>query len=157
MDLTSLQSHSLFGGITADQIETIRPFFNESSFRTGEFIENEGERGSRIFFITRGSVEIIKKLKHENGYRRLLALSEGDTFGEMELIDVQPCAASVRVLEDTTTLTLSHKGLYEIHKNSCEIFSILIMNLAREISRRLRKEDDMLAEFEESYNDLRQK
>jgi len=150
MDLTALQSHSLFGGITADQIGTIRHSFNESSFRAGEFIEKEGERGSRIFFITRGSVEIIKKLKHENGYRSLLALSEGDTFGEMELIDVQPCAASVRALEDTTTLTLSNKGLYEIHKNSCEIFSILIMNLAREISRRLRKEDDMLAEFEES-------
>ncbi len=150
MDLTFLQSHSLFGGITAEQIEMIRPFFSESYFRTGEFIEREGDRGSRIFFITEGSVEIIKKLKHAAGFRRLLLLDAGETFGEMELIDVQPCAASVRALADTKTLTLSNRGLYEINKTSCRIFSILIMNLARDISRRLRKEDDMLAEFVET-------
>ena len=150
MDLTSLQSHSLFGGITTDQIELIRPFFKENSFGAGDFIEREGERGSRIFFITKGSVEIIKKRKHRDGFRRLLVLDEGETFGEMELIDIQPCAASVRALEDTTALTLSNRGLYEINKCSCQIFSILIMNLARDISRRLRIEDELLAEIEES-------
>lgn len=152
IDLTSLHSHSLFGGITENQIEEIRPFFHEEVFAAGDFIEREGERGDRIFFITEGSVEIIKKLKHANGYRRLLILDEGETFGEMELIDVQPCAASVRALENTRALTLSNRGLYEISKLNCEIFSLLIMNLAREISRRLRKEDDMLAEFEKNEN-----
>ncbi len=154
MDFTSLQAYSLFGGITAEQIESIRSFFNEYSFHTGEFIEKEGERGNRIFFITKGSVEILKKLKHRDGFRRLLVLDEGETFGEMELIDAQPCAASVRALEETKTLTLSNRGLHEISKYSCKIFSILIMNLARDISRRLRLEDDMLSEFIETSRDF---
>ncbi len=148
IDLTSLHSHSLFGGITEEQIEEIRQFFKEELFSRGEFIEREGERGDRIYFITEGTVEIIKKLKFRDGFRQLLVLSEGETFGEMELIDVQPCAASVRALADTRTLTLSNKGLYGISKLNCRIFSILIMNLAREISRRLRKEDDLLAEIQ---------
>jgi len=90
IDLTSLHSHSLFGGITEGQIEEIRTFFNEEVFNRGDFIEQEGERGDRIFFITEGEVEIIKKLKFGRGYRQLLVLDEGETFGEMELIDVQP-------------------------------------------------------------------
>ncbi len=150
IDLTSLHSHSLFGGITEEQIEEIRPFFKEEIFDKGEFIEKEGERGDRIFFITEGAVEIIKKLKFSKGYRQLLVLPEGETFGEMELIDVQPCAASVRAVKDTRTLTLSNRGLYEISRLNCKIFSILIMNLARDISRRLRREDEMLAEIQSS-------
>lgn len=150
IDLTSLHSHSLFGGITEGQIEEIRTFFNEEVFNRGDFIEQEGERGDRIFFITEGEVEIIKKLKFGKGYRQLLVLDEGETFGEMELIDVQPCAASVRALENVRTLTLTNRGLYGISKLNCKIFSILIMNLARDISRRLRKEDEMLAEIQSS-------
>lgn len=150
IDLTSLHQHSLFGGITEGQIEEIRAFFNEEVYEKGDFIEREGERGDRIFFITDGGVEIIKKLKFSKGYRQLLILTEGETFGEMELIDVQPCAASVRALENTRTLTLTNRGLYGISKLNCRIFSILIMNLARDISRRLRKEDEMLAEIQSS-------
>ena len=150
IDLTSLHSHSLFGGITEEQIEEIRSFFNEEVFKSGDFIEREGERGDRIFFITEGGVEIIKKLKFRDGFRRLLVLSEGEVFGEMELIDIRPCAASVRALKDTKTLTLTNRGLYGISRLNCKIFSILIMNLARDISRRLRREDELLAEIQSS-------
>ena len=71
--------------------------------------------------------------------------SEGDVFGEMELIDVQPCAASVRALKHTKALTLSNKGLYQISQYDLKVFSLMIMNLARDISRRLRKADDIIA------------
>jgi CRP-like cAMP-binding protein len=146
IDLTALHNHSLFGGITKDEIEKIRPFFQVEKFTKGQFIEKEGKEGDRIYFIVQGSVEILKALIHEEENRRITVLKEGDTFGEMELIDVQPCAASVRALEDTTTLTLTNRGLYEVSKTNLKTFSLLIMNLAREISRRLRKMDDFFAE-----------
>ena len=56
VDLTSLHSHSLFGGITEDQISSIRNFFVSEEFSEGEFIEREGETGDRIFFIIEGQV-----------------------------------------------------------------------------------------------------
>ncbi|MCK4541239.1 MAG: cyclic nucleotide-binding domain-containing protein [Spirochaetales bacterium] len=146
IDLTALHNNSLFGGITEDEIEKIRHFFQVEKFTKGQFIEKEGKEGDRIYFIVQGSVEILKALTHKEKNRRITVLKEGDTFGEMELIDVQPCAASVRALEDTTTLTLTNRGLYEVSKTNLKTFSLLIMNLAREISRRLRKMDDFFAE-----------
>jgi CRP-like cAMP-binding protein len=62
VDLNSLHSHSLFGGITEDQISSIRHFFVLEEFDEGEFIEREGESGDRIYFIIEGEVEILKKI-----------------------------------------------------------------------------------------------
>ncbi len=145
VDLKSLHSHSLFGGITEDQISSIKNFFVLEEFDEDEFIEREGETGDRIYFIIEGQVEILKKITKTGNLSRIFMFSEGDVFGEMELIDVQPCAASVRALKPTRVLTLSNKGLYSISKYDLKVFSLMIMNLARDISRRLRKADEIIA------------
>jgi len=110
-----------------------------------EFIEKEGETGDKIYFIVEGQVEILKEIKASGKLSRIFMFSEGDVFGEMELIDVQPCAASVRTIKPTKVLTLSNKGLYSIRKYDLKVFSLIIMNLARDISRRLRKADEIIA------------
>ena len=145
VDLMSLHSHSLFGGITEEQISGIKDFFVYREFSEMEFIEKEGETGDKIFFIVEGQVEILKEIKESGKLSRIFMFSEGDVFGEMELIDVQPCAASVRAIKATKVLTLSNKGLYSISKSNLKVFSLLIMNLARDISRRLRKADEIIA------------
>lgn len=155
VDLESLHNHSLFGGITEEQISSIRHFFVAEEFSEGEFIETEGESGDRIYFIIEGQVEILKKMTESGNLSRIFMFSEGDVFGEMELIDVQPCAASVRAMKPTKALTLSNKGLYQISKYDLKVFSLMIMNLARDISRRLRKADEYIASYPE-INKLRE-
>ena len=145
VDLTALHNHSLFGGITEDQIARIKDFFILEEYGEGDFIEREGETGDRIYFIIEGQVEVLKKITETGKLSRIFMFSEGDVFGEMELIDVQPCAASVRALRPTTALTLSNKGLHQISQYDLKVFSLMIMNLARDISRRLRKADDIIA------------
>jgi len=145
VDLKSLHSHSLFGGITEEEIQKIHHFFKMEEFSPGEFIEKEGETGDRIYFILEGGVEILKLLEDSGEMSCIFNFSEGDVFGEMELIDVQPCAASVRATEPTKVLSLSNNGLYQISKYDLKIFSLMIMNLARDISRRLRKADKVMA------------
>jgi len=69
----------------------------------------------------------------------------GDTFGEMELIDIQPCAATVRAETDTTAVTFTNADLYHISKWNLKTYAMIIMNLAREISRRLRANNSLLS------------
>ena len=69
---------------------------------------------------------------------------------KMELIDIQPRAATVKAIKKTQVLTLSRKDLYSISKWDLQTFTFIIMNLAREVSRRLRKMDDNFAEFIEN-------
>ena len=63
----------------------------------------------------------------------------------MEVIDIQTCAASITCLSDVKTVSMSNYSLYKLSKIDIHIYAMLIMNLARDISRRLRATDSMLA------------
>ena len=136
----------MFGGITPETFETIRPFIHVEHFVEGDHVVEEGAVNDRVFFICSGSVEVLKHIagKDAEECRRITVMGTGETFGEMELIDVQPCAATVRAREDTSTLTLSNHDLYRVSKTDMKTYTLLIMNLARELSRRIRTMDMMI-------------
>ena len=142
-----LKEHSLFGGISNENLEKISPFLKTVFFAKGEEVIKEGDTDNHLYLIYKGSVEILKKVPDsENRNReRIAVLGEGDTFGEMELIDIQPRSATVRTLEDTVALTLASSDLHRIAQSDLHTFSFIVMNIAREISRRLRKMDDLVA------------
>jgi CRP-like cAMP-binding protein len=98
----------------------------------------EGERNDKIYFILEGRVEVSKQKK------RLIELKEGDTFGEMELLDVMPAAATVSALCPVRVVAISNRAVHEIYKLDPKIFSLMIMNLARDLSRRLRRMDEVV-------------
>ena len=141
-----LQSHALFGGICDEDIKKIRPLLREEHFSKGEFIFKQGEVGDRLYFLYEGSVEILSEIRSPTGVAqtRLAVLGKGDTFGEMVLIDLQHRSASVRALEEVSALTLSNRDIYQIYKNNLKAYTMIIMNIAREISRRLRKMDALV-------------
>lgn len=141
-----LQSHALFGGIGDTDIKAIQSFLQEEHFSKGEFLAREGEAGDRLYFICKGSVEVLKRLNGSSGFDQvtLAIFGKGDTIGEMELIDIQPRSASVRALEDVLALSLSNQAMYEIYKHHLDVFAMLVLNIAREISRRLRRMDALV-------------
>jgi CRP-like cAMP-binding protein len=142
-----LQSHCLFGGLSEEDLKLIKPLLKECHYEKQEIIVEEGGQGDRVYFICEGSVEILKKVKLSDGIvvQRIATLGVGDTFGEMELLDVQPSIATVRTLEPTYVLTLSNMDLYRISKLNLKAYTMIILNLARAISRRLRRMDALVA------------
>ena len=62
----------------------------------------------------------------------------------MELIDIQPRSATVKALEDVETVSLSNSDLLKLSQEDLETFSIIVVNIARIISRKLRKTDNKL-------------
>lgn len=143
-----LYSHSLFGGLTVEELGYLRPYFKQRDYHAGEIILHQGEANSTIHFILSGSVDILKSIPgHEQDMRQICTLYEGDTFGEMELIDVQHCAATARAAESCSLVTFTNADLYALSKDHLKTYAMLIMNLAREISRRLRITDEALAEI----------
>lgn len=143
-----LQSHALFGGVGDEDMEMIMSMLKEEHFPPGVFIIREGEEGDTLHFICSGSVEVLKEVAGPDGpvQERLAVLSSGDAFGEMELIDIQKRSASVRTLEEVSALTLSNRDVYQIYCRNIKAYTIIIMNLARELSRRLRKMDILLSQ-----------
>ncbi len=122
------------------------------AFDQGVCIVTEGDVNDRIYFIETGSVEVLKRVHSGMGsrWKRLAVMGSGETFGEMELIDIQPCAATVRTLEPTDTLSLSNRDLYKVSKMDMKTYALLVMNLARDISRRLRQANEFIAQMSAS-------
>ena len=144
IELKDLQQHALFGGLSDASMNLIEPLFESTSYLCGDMVVNEGEQGNRMFFICRGKVEVIKQ-GLTSAPAVLAQLSEGDSFGEMELIDVQTRSASVRALSDLNVLTLSNEDMHTIFEKDKDTFILILMNISRKISRRLRKMDALVA------------
>lgn len=146
MTATSLEKHALFGGLKPHELELLRSLMKQERFAAGTDIVTEGDRGDRLYFIVSGSVEVLKAHTDDKAaMTRLATLNAGDTFGEMELIDIQPRSATVRALEDVITLSLSNSDFYAVSQQDLHTFAMLIMNIAREISRRLRRQNVVMA------------
>jgi CRP-like cAMP-binding protein len=133
-----LQKYSLFGGLTEDQIKSILPNMLNETYNPDEFIITEGKPNDKIYFLIEGQVAVIK------GDIVLSKFSEGEAFGEMEVLDVMPAAASVKALTPVTLMSVSNQALRKIYRIDIAAFSLIIMNLARDLSRRLRKMDDKM-------------
>ena len=135
----TLQKYALFGGLLKEQIENIMPLMNQEKFNPDELIITEGTPNDKIFFLIEGHVAVTKKDKN------LFHFGEGEAFGEMEVLDVMPAVATIKALSNVTAMSISNKALREIYKLDVKTFSLIIMNLARDLSRRLRKMDEKLA------------
>jgi CRP-like cAMP-binding protein len=137
VDSSHLSKYSLFGGLLMEQIEGIFPQMKHETYTAGENNIAAGDLNDRIRFIISGRVEVSK-----NG----LVLAEfkaGDTFGEMEVLDMLPAAATVRALSPVEATSLSNATLHDVYKRDIKAFSLIVMNLARDLARRMHRLDEL--------------
>ncbi|MEH6648563.1 MAG: cyclic nucleotide-binding domain-containing protein [Motiliproteus sp.] len=144
VDRSFLQSHALFGGISDSDIAIVEAQLKNEQFASGEYLFRQGDAGDRLLLICKGSVEILDEEGHATPVR-LAVRGVGNSIGEMALIDIQSRSASVRALEPVTAMSLSCQSLLSIYQSTPELFTQIIVNIAREISRRLRSMDALLS------------
>jgi CRP-like cAMP-binding protein len=134
----SLQKFSFFGGILEEQLNKFLPLMAEEQYSPGDEIMVEGTPNDKIQLIIEGKVSIIRK------ETTIYDMAEGNTFGEMEVLDVMSCAATIKAVTDVTVLSISNTSLRQIYQNDIKSYALLLMNIARNLSRRLRVADDII-------------
>ncbi|MCW8884527.1 MAG: cyclic nucleotide-binding domain-containing protein [Motiliproteus sp.] len=139
-----LQSSPIFGGINDQQFRTVEQLLHQQSYSAGSYLFHQGDMADRLFLITRGEVEVLEQ-SGDNPPVRLAVRGPGDSIGEMCLIDIQNRSASVKALEPVEVLYLSHNDLCDLYERDIQLYVLIIMNIAREISRRLRSMDTLLS------------
>lgn len=144
IDLDLLRSKALFGGLSDNQLRSIAAFLKIEKFSKGNIVIKEKEIGDKMYLITKGSVEVLKYSSEKKKDEQLTTLVEGDSFGEMELVDIQPRTATVKAFTELETVSFSNSDLLKLSQDNLEAFSIILINIARIISRRLRKMDEKI-------------
>lgn len=134
-----LQRMPIFGGIRADILEFLVATCPAVSTKSGELFFREGDPGDYMLVLQRGEVAVLKSWRGEEHV--LQVLKAGDCFGEMAVIDHCPRSASVRALCDCTAIRISAADLYKLYSRDLKQFTLIQMNMGREVCRRLRTAD----------------
>ncbi len=143
-----LNDFSIFGGIDGAALEKLDDLFDVRTYEPGDHLIDEGAQGNRLYILTSGEVAVsMHGDSGADGEVPLAKLNAGESFGEMELIDTQKRSATVIATTETETLELTNMGLLKIFERDPDSFRMLMMNLARDLSRRLRAADRRLAEL----------
>ncbi len=102
--------------LPADEMAQLIPRVSTRHYAAGETVFNQGEEGRELFFIVRGSVQIIRGAESES--RDIASLTAGDTFGEIALISDKPRTATVVATEELEVYVLQKADFEELLKQS---------------------------------------
>ena len=141
-----LRNIGLFGALSDDVLSVLSGMLTVVVPEIGEVIFREGEEGSAMYVVLAGEVEITKMSR--NGVdARVAMLGPGDWFGEMSIVDIQPRSATVRAIASSRLVRISAADLDALYRHDVRSYAIVVLNLARELSRRLRVADGILADL----------
>jgi CRP-like cAMP-binding protein len=149
-----LPSIALFGGLEPPTLRRVVALLQVHRLEPGVEVCRQEEAGRSLFVIRAGEVLVCRDLR--DGRRlKLVRLGPGDFFGEMALIDVQKRSATVRVEQAALLYSLSNRDLYALYQEDVPGYVMLLQNLCRELSRRLRVTNRRLQAIAEDDDDGR--
>ena len=143
---SELRAIGLFGALSDDVLTHLASTLTVQTPEAGEVVFREGDDASAMYVVLRGEMEVLKRSKRATEARVAL-LGPGDWFGEMSIVDIQPRSATVRALAPSRLLRISSADLDALYRHDLRSYAIIILNLARELSRRLRVADGILADL----------
>lgn len=142
MRVQTLQSMAIFGAVDEATIARLLRGVTIRTVRSGEFVFREGDLDPSVYVIEAGQFTVHR---HWGGRTyQLRELKTGDCFGEMALMDCKPRSASVLAESDGRLIQVTAAQLGELYEREPEQYTLIMLNLGREVCRRLRDADKRL-------------
>ncbi len=146
--LQFLPSIALFGGLEEPTLRRIIDLLHEHPCAPGTVICKQGEVGRSMFIVRRGEAVVYRDTEH--GHKvKMVRMGEGEFFGEMTLIDIMKRSASVVVEGDSLLYSLGNRELYKLYQDDVPGYVMVLQNICRELSRRLRTTNQKLSDLAE--------
>lgn len=134
-----LSTLPLFGGIEQECCCYFAQRMEVLQLAAGAVVYEEGDPARDLYVLVEGRLKVFKpSLSIEVPLTELLP---GDFFGDMSFIDMQPRSATVRAAEPSVLWRLEYAALRETYQSDLKCYTLVVMNIAREMSRRLRRAD----------------
>lgn len=154
-----LRNVYFFRDLKDHEIQRIAELCEETEFRPGDVIVQEGTPGDKFFIVLSGQVEVWQS--YDKGTGDLLAVhGPGHLFGEMALVDEEPRSASVVARTAGHMLSLTREQFHDVLTESPSV----ALSVTRSLSAMVRKSNQSYVErlssrnrqLEEAYRNLQE-
>lgn len=139
-----LQQSRLFEGLLPEELEMLAELLQQEDFAAGDVVFEQGQVGEALYLLAEGAMDVVRK--SDDGRQHVIAtLDAPNFFGEMSLIDKEYRSATIQAKTDSILLRLTNKNLHSfarVYKNG---FTLVVINIARVLSARLRETNAKLA------------
>lgn len=141
-----LKESDLFYNLTATQLELIDSICEERNYRKGDVIFQENSRESELYLILKGKVDILfdpnlvaSEQKATSTPQVIATLRQGQSFGEMALIDEGLRSASANAVDkETILLRLPRHKLLLLCNSYPELGYRVMYNLSIDLAHKIR-------------------
>jgi CRP-like cAMP-binding protein len=140
-----LQVIGLFGALDEALLITLARELPVMTKHAGEIVFREGDAGRAMYVVLNGQLELTKRTKRGRE-ARIALLDNGEWFGEMCLLDVSARSFTARAIKPSRLLELRATDLDRIYRLDVKAYALLVMNIARQLSRKLRIAESILAD-----------
>jgi len=134
----------IFAGLDDNALTIFLEHAERRSVPAGGVVAREGEVSNCMYVIETGEVRIIKNLDTPDAVQ-LAVLGPGEFFGEMCILETLPRSATGQAAGPATVVSVASSAFYHLYRRMPKQHSILLLNLARDLSRRLRHLDEVFA------------
>jgi len=140
-----LSKIAIFGGLSDSHLYKVFRVLRKGSFNTGDIIFREGDSPQFIYIVKSGTIDLV--IPDNDIIIEKMTLRSGECFGESAFMAIQRQTATAISLDTSEVMVFSKDALKELHNDDLELFSILMMNIARELARRLEQTDKVLLRY----------
>jgi CRP/FNR family cyclic AMP-dependent transcriptional regulator len=142
-----LRDNRLFRGLDDKTLELLLAELPPVLVEPGTILMTEGDAPSEMFIVLTGELEVLTHGGGTNADVRVALLGPGDWCGEMAILDVQPRSATVRTLAPSVLMRLTGADVQRLlQERDVAQYARMLLNVSRELSRRLRVADRLIAQ-----------
>ncbi|MDH5785577.1 MAG: cyclic nucleotide-binding domain-containing protein [Chromatiales bacterium] len=138
-----LQTHNIFKDLIPQELDIVKKYLKITEANVGQVIFKQGSAAESMCLVLSGELEVLKATS-DGKLVKIATIGDGQSVGEMALVDGLVRSATVKAALLTTIVVLKRSDFEEILQHYPRIAASILRGIARHISINLRKTSDQL-------------
>lgn len=123
----------IFENLSCDELEEIVKKINHRVYKKNDIVFSEGNQANTLYFVNEGNIKLYKYNK--DGKEQILhMLSDGDFFGELDLVKISEYKFNAKAIKDTKICSLKNDEMKTIINKKPEIAIKFLESLGQRLS-----------------------
>ena len=133
----------MFNGLSDDELSKVAALCSDAAYKAGQTILSVKGVSDKVYLVRKGTVQIIANLESgeaevEPEEAVLVTLGEGQSFGEMGLVDRGARSATVRATSNAEVYVINCDKFLALCNQDTHVGYLVMRNIAADLSFKLR-------------------